>query len=107
MISACTETEIVINLHKKLLFYPVKSWAVGDIRLEWISGILKFVSVSSSEMHDSLITQADFIAFTCCESLKSSLLRQFVSKMIDYTEVNHIDCELKMSPGTKNIYILL
>jgi hypothetical protein len=72
MISAYTETVIVRNLHK-LLFYPVKSWAVGDITIEWISGILKSISVSSSGMHDSLITQADFVAFTCSESLKSYL----------------------------------
>jgi hypothetical protein len=101
MISAYTETVTVRNLHKKLLFFPVKSWADRDIRMEWISGIMKSVSVSSSGMHDSLITQPGFIAFTCCEILKSYLLQLFVSKMIDYKEVNCIDCELKMSPGTK------
>jgi hypothetical protein len=82
MISVYTETVTVRNLHKKLLFCPVKSWAVSDVRMEWDSGILKSVTVSSSGMHDSLIIQADFISFTCCESLKSYLLQQFVSKMI-------------------------
>jgi hypothetical protein len=101
MISVYTETVIVRNLQKKLLFCPVKSWAVSDVRMECVPGISKSVAVSSSGLHDSLITQTDFIAFTCCESLKSYLLQHFF--FLRCLEVNHIMLWIKNEHRNRNL----